>query len=398
MSMKKYRQFLKFYFWITAVMALPLFVNLIFITKAHEHMTFGDIVKIQHAKNAIYGTALNQNTFAYKIEIVRHAKPKIITLGSSRVLELREEFFNAPFVNCGGAMNNLEEGKVFLKELFRYHKPEVIILGLDFWWFSDFFSQRETYDYHRNTGADLTLEKLIKPYDFLISSKITPGDYLRILLFKNDKNRITNYNNLGLTAIKRSDGFRNDGSYLYASTISGFAPEGQRIIGFNDRLGPKRRFEFGTDLSENRLKALTEILNICINNNVVPIIIIPPVSTVAYNRIISRPEKYGYVFRFQEYVGALPYETYDFHDIRKAGSTDCECIDGFHIGDVAYQKILLKILKQNPGSVLSNYVNANLIDRMVREKGGKVMTVFEADQGRFNYREADFLELGCRKD
>jgi len=398
MRMKKYRQFLKLYLWITAVMALPLLINLLFITNAHEHTAFREIVKIQHTKDAIYGTALNQNTFAYKIELVRFVKPKIIALGSSRVLELREEFFNAPFVNCGGAMNNLEEGKVFLMELFRHHKPEVLILGLDFWWFSNLFNQRATFDYHRNTGADLTLDKLIKPYDFLISSKISPRDYLQILLLKNDKNHITNYNNLGLTAIKRSDGFRKDGSYLYASTISGFAPEGQRIIGFNDRLDPKRRFEFGTDLLQNRLDTLTELLKICINHNVVPIIFIPPVSTVAYKRIVSRPEKYGYVLRFQEYVGSLSYETYDFHDIRKAESTDCECIDGFHIGDVAYQKILLKILKQNPDSVLSKYVNTGLIGRMALEHTGKVMTVFEADQDKFYYREADFLKLGCQKN
>jgi hypothetical protein len=381
-----------------AVMALPLFVNLIFITNAYEHMTFREIVKIQHEKNGIYGTALNQNSFAYKMDLVRHAKPKIIALGSSRVLELREEFFNTSFVNCGLAMSDPKEGKVFLAELFRHHKPQVIILGLDFWWFSDMFRQRTNFNYHKNTGADLTMDKLIKPYDFLISSKITPGDYLRILLFKNDKNRITNYNNLGLKAITQSEGFRKDGSYLYASTIAGFAPEGKRIIGFRDRVEPKRRFEFGTDLSQSRLKTLTEILKMCTDNNVLPIIIIPPVSTVAYKRIVSRPEKYGYVFRFQEYVEALPYETYDFHDIRKAGATDCECIDTFHIGDVAYQKILLKILKQNPGSVLSKYVNTRLIEQMVPENEGKVMTVFEADQGRFNYREADFLKLGCRKD
>lgn len=94
----------------------------------------------------------------------------------------------------------------------------------------------------------------------------------------------------------------------------------------------------------------------------------------------------------------MSYETYDFHDIRKAESTDCECIDGFHIGDVAYQKILLKILKQNPDSVLSKYVNTGLIGLMAREHTGKVMAVFEADQDKFNYREADFLKLGCQKN
>lgn len=386
------------YFWITAVLAIPLLINLLFITNAHEHTTFREIVKVQEAKNAIYGTALNQNTFAYKMELVRYVKPKIVVLGSSRVLELREEFFNTSFVNCGGAMNNLEEGKVFLTELFRHHKPEILILGLDFWWFSDLFNQRGTFDYHRNTGADLTLDKLIKPYDFLISSKISLRDYIQILLFKNDRNHITNYNNLGLTAIKRSDGFRKDGSYLYASAIAGFAPEGQRITGFNDKLDPKRRFEFGMNLSQNRVDALNDIIKMCVNQNVVPVMIIPPVTTIAYERIVSRPEKYGYVFRFQEHVRSLPFETYDFHDIKKAGANDCESIDGFHIGDVAYQRILLNILKQNPGSVISTHVNTSLIEQMVRDNEGKVTTIFEADKGRFNYKETDFLNLGCKKD
>lgn len=385
------------YFWITVALMLPLGINLLFVTNAHEHTTFREIVKIQHAKNAIYGTAINQNTFAYKIELVRHTAPKIIALGSSRVLELREQFFNTSFVNCGGAMNSLEEGRVFLTELFRYHKPEVVILGLDFWWFSDLFTQREIFAYHRNTGADLTLDKLIKPYELLISSKISARDYLAILLFKNNRNHVTNYVNLGLLAIKRSDGFRKDGSYLYANTIAGFAPDGQRAIGFDDRLDPKRRFEFGTNLSQNRLKALAEITTMCLDHNVMPVMIIPPVSTVILQRMIARPDKYGYVFRFQEHVKSLPLEAYDFHNIEEAGAYDCECIDGVHIGDVAYQKILLKILKRNPNSILNNYVNTSLLDKMVRKYRGKVMTLFDADQDKFNYREADFLKLGCQK-
>ena len=398
MRMKKYRQFLKLYLWITAVMALPLLINLLFITNAHEHTAIREIVKIQHEKNAIYGTALNQNHFVHKIELVHHNKSRIIALGSSRALGLREEFFSTSFVNCGRAMNNLDNGKVFLAKLFLHHKPEVLLLVLDFWWFSDMFTQRETLDFYQKTGVELTLDKFIKPYDFLLSSKISPRDYLQILLFRNDKNHITNYNNLGLMAIKRSDGFRKDGSYLYASSIYGLAPQSQRSIGFNDNLDSKRRFEFGANISHKRLTALSEIIKLCIDNNVAPVIIIPPVSSVIYQRMFSQQEKYGYVLRFQEYVKSLPVESYDFHDIKKVESTDCECIDGFHIGDVAYQKILLKILNQNPSSVIRNYLNISLMERMVRENDGKVMTVYEADQDKFNYREADFLKLGCQKN
>lgn len=395
--MKAYEKFLKLYFWVVIIAAFPLLINLLFITNAHEHSTFREIAKVQQAKNAIYGTALNQNTFAYKIELVRSIRPKVIALGSSRVLELREQFFSTTFVNCGGAMNNLEEGKLFLSELFRHHRPEVVVLGLDFWWFSDLFTHRTNFDYHRNTGADLTFDKLMKPYEFLISSKISLRDYFKILLLKNDRNHITNYPNLGLTAIKRSDGFRKDGSYLYASTIAGFAPEGQRITGFNDRLDPKRRFEFGSELSQSRLKLLHDLLAMCTRHGAVPVLIVPPVTTVAYQRMIARSAEYRYASKFREYISSLPFENYDFHDIGRAGATDCECIDGFHIGDVAYQRILLNIVRRNPSSVLGKYINTGLLERSVAEYGGKVMTIFEADRGKFNYRETDFLNLGCRK-
>ena len=49
-------------------------------------------------------------------------------------------------------------------------------------------------------------------------------------------------------------------------------------------------------------------------------------------------------------------------------------------------------------SVIAAFVNNNLLERTVRQNEGKVMTIFPNDEGKFNYEETDFLELGCRKN
>ena len=87
--------------------------------KIFEHNSFESIVKRQLNHNSIYGTALNENVFAYKLELVKQTKPKIVALGSSRVLQLREEFFRDSFVSAGNAMNTLKEAKVVFRRSFK---------------------------------------------------------------------------------------------------------------------------------------------------------------------------------------------------------------------------------------------------------------------------------------
>ena len=65
------------------------------------------------------------------MELIKQVKPEIIALGSSRVMQFREDSFNKKFVNAGGAMNSLSEFN-FFEKMYEFHNPKYIILGLDF--------------------------------------------------------------------------------------------------------------------------------------------------------------------------------------------------------------------------------------------------------------------------
>ena len=79
----------------------------------------------------------------------------------------------------------------------------------------------------------------------------------------------------------------------------------------------------------------------------------------------SLGDKYNYVSEFRKLVKGTDIENYDFHDMRDYYKDSCEFVDGFHGGDVAYQRILKKMYDQN--SSLSKYLNIELINKSISE-------------------------------
>lgn len=381
-------------------MLLPLLMNFIFISRAYENEPFEEIAKEQVRTDSIYGTVLNQNSFAYKIELLKRVKPAVIALGSSRVMQFREKSFTAAFVNCGGGMNHLNEGKIFIREMLKYHTPELIILGLDFWWFNDNFPQPSSYEHHDNNGAVLTYEKVKAPFKMLNTSKITLEEYFRIIVQGGKINAITTFGAMGLDGLKYSTGFRKDGSYFYAKILFGIEKEFHDPE-FKDTLGRIRgghsRFEYGERISRSRVEEFLDLIRTIERNNIQVVLFVPPVSNTVFKEMRVFAEKYAYVDQFQEYLKKLPYEVYDFHNIERVQSNDCECVDGFHGGDVTYKKILLTILEQNPGSILGKYVDFTMLKKEALENRGKALTIFPGERDKFAYAEVDFLKIGCDK-
>lgn len=389
--MRRYRKFIILYVVVTALIIAPFGLNLLFIHRARENLTYTEIAKLQHQRNALYGTAMNQNTFSYKLALVRHVRPNIIALGSSTILTLREEFFNKPFINCGSAMNSLTEGNLFLKEMLKFHKPDIVIVGLDFWWFSDGFKEPVKFDYHENIGSQVTFEKLTSPFRYLYKSRISKDDYIKTVFLGSRDNSLTKYETIGLRAMKNSDGFRKDGSVFSGSILFGLS-HGE--IGVNPSLAvdSHRRFEYGNEISERKTGLLRDIIAILERNNINFVILIPSVSTSMYNFYRSDPVRFGYIDRFREYVHSLPYEVYDYHDISECRSNDCELLDDLHAGEVTYLRMLLTATAKNPSSVLKRYLEIGRLQKTVLEFSGKRLVVFESDKGKFNYQES-----GCKK-
>ena len=395
-----YNNFLYYVLLFTIICFIPVILNILFLYNAGENSGFDEIVRLQINNNAIYGTSLNQNTFLYKLDMVKIVKPVIIALGSSMVMQFREESFLCSFVNCGGAMKNLKEGRLFIEKMLLFHKPKLIIVGIDFWWFNQNIEQSKDFSYHDNNGKTLTINKLIKPFAYIWEDKITIKDYLNILLNRRQENNITKYYNIGLRAIKTAEGYRKDGSMLFSSILFG-CNKGFADKNFKDTLGRikegTRKMEYGKNISTESIAEFYRIVKLCKDHNIDVIYIIPPLSYTAYNRMQSMVSEYSYVSKLRNYIklSLKNYEFYDFQNILDVGSDDCECIDGFHCGDVTYQKILLKICQNNPNSIIIKYLNIDLIKNTVIKYKGRALSLF--NDNKFKLKEVDYLGIGCKK-
>lgn len=396
--MAAYKNYLKLCLLFTSVFCLSLLCNYIFIVHSYENISYKEIVEVQQRMHAIWGSALNPHTVSYKYELFKHKKPELIVLGSSLSYGFRQEFFTTSFANCSGVMSFLDWGRIFLQKILNVHKPHLVILTIDFDHFSDRYPRAESEPSFADRGTDYLIYKLRQPFMWLWQGKLTFTDYFNILVFKDIRNKVTNYNNLGVLAIKRSDGYREDGSYSYAGLVSGFHP------GFFDKKfkGSMKQVEEGTgqfwhgdNLSVHSINELTTIIKICHDHDIKLVIIMPPVAPAVFEKMQSMPGAYKFIGKLRQYIRSLTVEAYDFLDNRDVGTCDCEFIDGYHPGDVAIQKMLLAIIKQNPESALRNYLNVDLMQSKVRENSGKTMTIY--DPAKYNFPEIDFLEIGCQK-
>ena len=105
-------------------------------------------------------------------------------------------------------------------------------------------------------------------------------------------------------------------------------------------------------------------------------------------------DKYNYISQLRRIIKNSNIENYDFHDMRNYYKNSCEFIDGFHGGDVVYQRILKNMYDKN--SSISKYLNIKLIRKIINEGQGKTLTIFDKNKYK-KYKENDFLELGCIK-
>ncbi len=94
------------------------------------------VVEAQAAGHfVIFGSGISQDFVDYKLRLYAAVKPVIAAVGSSRVMQFRGDWFRKPFVNLGGAAGNLSVLNSTVNAMIRDHRPKVVLLGLDFWWF-----------------------------------------------------------------------------------------------------------------------------------------------------------------------------------------------------------------------------------------------------------------------
>ena len=372
----------------------PSAIGGLFLWRAGEFMAVSDVVADQQTNGAKYGSALHDDEFDYKLQLATVRRAEIMALGSSRMLQFREALFSRSFTNAGRAMSSLDEGVEFLGALPRDALPRVLILGVDPWW----FNPNRLAHTQRRPRLVWDLGAVERVADWLRQSKIGLDDLWRVAVLGDRGNDLTSGDNIGVAAIIRAAGYRADGSRDYGQRYFDADPtfDDQGFANTLARLtiadGP---FEFGDKVAADRLAQFDAMLKSLGDLGVIPVVILPPYSQPLMAAMAEMGNAYDYVAQVRAYVSGLKVESHDFLDGARIGADDCEFIDGFHGGEIVYQRMLAHIVENNPQSALAALVDLPSLRASIAAAPGRALSA--ASAAEYAVQEADFLHLGCAK-
>lgn len=394
---RPFRRYVLTFLATLALCAIPFLLNYVVLVNARETMPLTDIARRQQTDNGIYFSGLNSSERNYKLELVRVVRPDVIAFGSSRSHQFRKEAFTGSFVCVCGIAKSPADLEAMADAMLASHTPKIVLMTLDWWWYVDSYSKDE------GLGPIPALEtvtavnswKLTRPWQWVLDDSITASDYAALVAGTDSLNDLTARPKYGIQAVKRALGMRKDGSLFKGAHVAGLYADSKDRLAYDlDRIeravapwphGPLNESVFGrTEAVRRKLEqAGAEV-----------ILVLPPFPSMITDRLASHPS-YGAVDIVRARIRSMRGEVFDFHDSRSIGSPDCEFLDGRHGGDVTYLRMVRNILRRDPRSALAGHVDIAALDRDIERFAGRALAQYEPELDRL--KEADFLNLGCRK-
>jgi len=321
-----------------------------------------------------YRPAYNNNDYLYKIVGTQKKIPKILVVGSSRSMQIRSIFFKNPgtFYNAGGSASKVSHLTCFLDQIPAGHEPKLLILTLDPEWFNGKYDNEGSLHYQQflvpATGLGLISNNFVQIYKDNWHKKFTLH-----ALFNAPSNCI------GLNASINGNGFRRDGSYLYAKSIinpdEGLEP-GHRFQDALNRIATgSDRFEFAETPAEWALENLASFLESAARRDIHVVAAITPYAPKVWRTMVDT-RRYGYLgtlgHRLEPLFASFGFIFLDCSNPAKLTAQDSEFFDGFHPSERVAIRLLQTLARKDP--YLSNELNHIILEGI--NAGGNPLYVF----------------------
>jgi hypothetical protein len=358
----------------------------------NEHIGPVEAARIQYESGGLYSSALVYRPYPYKLELYRMNEPDVAVVGSSRALPFLPTGFAASEISLGGAVNEIADGERLIPEMLAAHKPKLVIFTLDYWWFNQARVADPT-EVSSSAEVSFSLDELIMPYRWIADGDVSLGGLLKTLF-----TRPEGPPRLGMWANQNNSGFDDHGARHYGKILTGEIKNPDRKFKTTLRRVTKAKQDSKTAIdatfSETGWASLQHIDTMLRSAGVEVRYVMPPfpVAVLKELRSAGRPDL---ITNLHERLAQSGYAFYDFTDVTPLGATDCEFVDGFHGGFVAYLRMLRAMAPdlENVPALKGLIRPVGELDRLVAENAGRATLRDEAWSGR----ESDFLELGCEK-
>lgn len=308
---------------------------------------------------------LDQGLHRIKYLSLQQRKPRIVALGTSRVMQFRDVMFGqsgSMFYNAGGMIQNLDDLQQFVDKIQELPSIRVVILGIEYWWLNDrwretigkvsYFNDKIQHDDALDGFAHANvLQQFLR--SGLREDLARPTFYTLIGAWQGESAPVMH--RWGFLARNRGKGFRSDGSFEYGQ----LKPTDWR---FKDRENPpimerirngNREFISMRSLSDKRMHQLLVCLRKLKESGINVICFSPPYpQDVVMELTINTDHKHAW----QQYTDQLPEKiqlegipfvsAYATHLI---GMNDSSMFDGFHALETFHLR-LVQIMTEGLGN------------------------------------------------
>jgi len=345
----------------------------------------GDLWPPQYALNSqqqfpnesIYGPRFFSDQFnIFKLSGIRNRHPAIVSIGSSRVMQIRDMMFHPldkEFYNGGGLLRNAFDLEAFATLLTREELPlpQVLIVGIDPWWLRTNYGkttwlhdpdERLSFAGHIEAFRQIFKKNALKNVIAATSSSKSPG---------------YGYEAIGTFARIDGTGFRKDGSSLYPPKIFlEFVDnpiyvdrESPSII---DRIRMKRReFSLPATIDEKRVHLIVKALSLIQKKGVEVYAFMPPFSTEAFEALESSQslEQWWNFYKNafpklleENNISVVPVS----HPIQ-FGLDDTYMFDGWHPSEVYMAHLVKSLIEHAPHSSYLKNTNSKKLQALTKE-------------------------------
>jgi hypothetical protein len=330
-----------------------------------EFATAESVVRRQATREVLFGQAYANRAQVYKFRAAAARRPRVMTLGSSRVMQFRASMFTTPaFLNAGGAVRSSADLGTFLDAL-EPTELRVLLVGLDPWWFNEDRVERPAAPVY---SADDNALNVVQHHWRDVYSDIRSG---KITL---DRARRHGWrNSVGLTALMYGNGFRPDGSYQYdlaqpAMTRS----DAERIQAARDQVAAGQGlFTWGDRVSPDTVRDVAALIANARRRGIHVVPFLPPFAPSVW-RDMTASGHYRYmgaaVTRLGQACADFGVEIHDLSDPATLGFGDDEFLDGYHGSERVYAALLARLAERD--RAVGDVADAVTLHRRV-SKGGR---------------------------
>lgn len=377
------RNYLVMFVVVFLIASIPALVSAILLIKLRENYSAGQALAYLDANGGLYGSAIHNTEYRFKIELYRHYQPEIVALGSSRVLAFQGAYFTAPYVNLGRTITQLSQGEATVDRLLADRPPKVVLLGIDFWWLNPKVDMVDRDE--EGGGGWFQASDLRKPFGWIWNGTVSIAQVKAVFAAPQM--------HVGALANLDNDGYDRFGARQQWGLLSGGVPsKDEKFWSKLERVANNQQdFQGAATIDPVRWAMLERIVTQLTGAGIRVVAFLPPVSRPVLDAM-SRSGRYGYVDELRRRIATLNVPYFDATNPMDSDIDDCEMIDGTHMGAIAAGRLLSRAIAAAP-DIEAYTIARNRLNALIGERTGHT----GLEMSGAPKREVDFLRLGCKK-